>query len=186
VPPSPDLLGSVHAPRILAPLTIWVKGCDEPSGELACAKRISHIFRIHFLCDTKGPSIDVGLLRPFSVTTPVRRPRSTGPPPLPILLVFHSLRPKPLYSIVVTSSLSGHSGIESSMGFHSPASTPSPEAWESDSQDEHGFGHPLRRMVPMENVHLGHEESPLGSFRAGLYKMPASQSSSTSSHMFFV
>lgn len=43
-------------------------------------------------------------------------------------------------------------------------------------------------MVPLEHVQLGHEESPPGSLHAkpGLYNMPASQSSSTSSHMFFV
>ena len=74
------------------------------------------------------------------------------------------------------------------MGFHSPASTPSPEMCESELHDEHGFGYPLRRMVPLENVQLGYEESPRlgGGLHAGLYKMPASQSSSTSSHMFFV
>jgi len=40
----------------------------------------------------------------------------------------------------------------------------------------------------LENVQLGFEESPPGSLHAGpgLYKMPTSQSSSTSSHMFFV
>lgn len=76
----------------------------------------------------------------------------------------------------------------SSMASYSPASTPSTEAWESDSQDEHGFGYPLRRMVPLENVQFGNEEPAPGGLVRGpeLYRMPASQSSSTSSHMFFV
>jgi hypothetical protein len=77
------------------------------------------------------------------------------------------------------------------MGFHSPTSTPSSEAWDSDAQEEHleqhGFGYPLQRMVPIENVHLAVEEPGSGLLqRPGLYRMPASQSSSTSSHMFFV
>src|ERR1700677_2498157 len=48
---------------------------------------------------------------------------------------------------------------------------------------EYGFGYPLQRMVPLESMRLGGEESPLA---AGLYRMPASQCSSTSSHMFYV
>ncbi|KAI0292457.1 hypothetical protein BC826DRAFT_1019338 [Russula brevipes] len=63
------------------------------------------------------------------------------------------------------------------MGHHSHASTPSPE--------EHAFGHPLQRMVPLE-MQLGVEESSPASLLRGFYKMPGSQSSSTSSHMFFV
>lgn len=38
-------------------------------------------------------------------------------------------------------------------------------------------------MVPLENVRLGGEESPLS---PGLYRMPTSQCSSTSSHMLYV
>ena len=62
----------------------------------------------------------------------------------------------------------------STMGSLSPASTES---------DECEFGYPLQRMVPLENIRLGGEESPL---LPGLYRMPTSQSSSTSSHMFYV
>jgi hypothetical protein len=69
------------------------------------------------------------------------------------------------------------------MGSHSPDSAPIPGTWEFGSQEEHGFGYPLRRMVPLDNVQLGGEEAP---HFQGLYKMPASQSSSTSSHMFYV
>jgi hypothetical protein len=76
------------------------------------------------------------------------------------------------------------------MDFHSPASTPSPETWESE-EDEHAFGYPLQRMVPVESVQLCHEESsPLagGSLTEalkGLYKMPT-ESLSTSSHVLYV
>ncbi|KAH9073587.1 hypothetical protein EDB83DRAFT_2505194 [Lactarius deliciosus] len=69
------------------------------------------------------------------------------------------------------------------------ASPHSTEAWEAECDQhepeeivEHGFGYPLQRMVPIESMPLGGEESPL----SGLYRMPASQSSSTSSHMFYV
>ncbi|KAH9031130.1 hypothetical protein EDB85DRAFT_2089908 [Lactarius pseudohatsudake] len=69
------------------------------------------------------------------------------------------------------------------------ASTHSTEAWEAECDQhepeevvEHGFGYPLQRMVPIESIPLGGEESPL----SGLYRMPASQSSSTSSHMFYI
>jgi hypothetical protein len=76
------------------------------------------------------------------------------------------------------------------MGLHSPASTPRIETWESDSEDEHEFGYPLQRMVPLESVELGHEEpeSPPRGLLRGLYnlKMPVSVSSSTSSHIHFV
>lgn len=72
------------------------------------------------------------------------------------------------------------------MGSRSPASTHSTEARESDQHEglvEYEFGYPLQRMVPIESMRLGGEESPLLS---GLYRMPVSQSSSTSSHMFYV
>ncbi|SRR6266404_6099546 len=75
------------------------------------------------------------------------------------------------------------------MGHHSPASTSSStEALESDQNEEpteHGFGYPLQRMVPLESMRLGGEESPPRNLN-GLYRMPASQSSSTSSHTFYV
>ncbi|KAH9052258.1 hypothetical protein EDB87DRAFT_1692494 [Lactarius vividus] len=68
-------------------------------------------------------------------------------------------------------------------------STHSTEAWEPECDQhepeevvEHGFGYPLQRMVPIESMQLGGEESPL----SGLYRMPPSQSSSTSSHMFYI
>ena len=76
------------------------------------------------------------------------------------------------------------------MDFHSPASTPSPETWESE-EDEHVFGYPLQRMVPVESMQRCHEESsplaggPLAEALRGLYKMPT-ESSSTSSHVLFV
>ncbi|KAI9510151.1 hypothetical protein F5148DRAFT_1182038 [Russula earlei] len=74
------------------------------------------------------------------------------------------------------------------MSSHSPASIPSPEAWDSDSQEENasGFGYPLRRMVPIESVQLGVEELLPRGLHQVLYKMPGSQTSSTSSHAFFV
>ena len=62
---------------------------------------------------------------------------------------------------------------------------PSTETSESD-RDQHEealFGYPLQRMVPLESMRLGGEESPL---LRGLYSMPTSQSSSTSSHMLYV
>ncbi|KAH9979684.1 hypothetical protein BJV74DRAFT_780129 [Russula compacta] len=72
------------------------------------------------------------------------------------------------------------------MGPHSPASPASIEAWDSDFQEERGFGYPLQRMVPMENVQLGMGLPQGGGLLRGFYRMPASQSSSTSSHMIFV
>ncbi|KAI0298163.1 hypothetical protein B0F90DRAFT_833225 [Multifurca ochricompacta] len=70
------------------------------------------------------------------------------------------------------------------MGSHSPASTNSTESWDSDLQEENGFGYPLQRMVPLESMRAGGgEESP---HLRGLYRIPSSQSSSTSSHMVFV
>jgi len=62
----------------------------------------------------------------------------------------------------------------------SPVST---ETSDSEELVEHVFGYPLQRMVPLESIRLGGEESPL---LPGLYRMPTSQSSSTSSHMFYV
>ncbi|KAH9055273.1 hypothetical protein EDB87DRAFT_1642534 [Lactarius vividus] len=62
-------------------------------------------------------------------------------------------------------------------------STHSTEAWESlCDQHEPEQLVELWRMVPIESMQLGGEESPL----SGLYRMPASQSSSTSSHMFYI
>ena len=69
------------------------------------------------------------------------------------------------------------------MGSLSPASIPSTETSESEELVEHEFGYPLQRMVPLESMRLSGEESPL---LPGLYRMPASQSSSTSSHLFYV
>jgi hypothetical protein len=63
------------------------------------------------------------------------------------------------------------------MGSLSPAST------ETSDSEECEFGYPLQRMVPLENIRFGGEESPL---LPGLYRMSTSQSSSTSSHMFYV
>ena len=65
------------------------------------------------------------------------------------------------------------------MGSLSPASTESSES----GQHEELVGYPLQRMVPLESMRLSGEESPL---LPGLYRMPASQSSSTSSHFFYV
>ena len=65
----------------------------------------------------------------------------------------------------------------------SPVSTASTDSGPHEEPIEHGFGYPLQRMVPLESMRLGGEESPLS---PGLYRMPASQCSSTSSHMFYV
>ncbi|KAH9031125.1 hypothetical protein EDB85DRAFT_2146293 [Lactarius pseudohatsudake] len=63
------------------------------------------------------------------------------------------------------------------------------EAWEAECDQhepegvvEHGFGYPLQKTVPIESMPLGGEESPL----SGLYRMPDSQSSPTSSHMSYI
>lgn len=72
------------------------------------------------------------------------------------------------------------------MGFHRPPFILSREAWDSDTQEDNGFGYPLQRMVFMVNG----VEKRGGLFSWGpdfqSYRKPASQSSSTSSHMFFV
>ncbi|KAI0265556.1 hypothetical protein BC834DRAFT_824835 [Gloeopeniophorella convolvens] len=70
----------------------------------------------------------------------------------------------------------------SSLGSRSPDSSASVATWESEPQDDHEFGHPLQRMVPVEDVELSVEQTP---FRE-LYRMPTSQSSSTASHLFYV
>jgi hypothetical protein len=139
--------------------------------------------------------IDWQSASPLTVTVILR-----CPPPLDVLALLDHTRSQ-IYYIVFrflhTNPLLQNRRLtrvkSRTMGFHSPASTSIdsiPETWESDSHDEHGFGYPLRRMVPLENVQLGYEESLPGSLHAltrpGFYKMPASQSSSTSSHMFFV
>jgi hypothetical protein len=69
------------------------------------------------------------------------------------------------------------------MGSLSPASTASTESGHHEELVEYGFGYPLQRMVPLENMRLGGEESPI---LPGLYRIPASQCSSTSSHMFYM
>jgi len=69
------------------------------------------------------------------------------------------------------------------MGSLSPASTDTSESGSHEELVEHEFGYPLQRMVPLESMQVGGEESPL---LPGLYRMPASQSSSTSSHTFYV
>jgi hypothetical protein len=69
------------------------------------------------------------------------------------------------------------------MGSLSPASTASAESGQHEELVEHGFGYPLQRMVPLESMRLGGEESPI---LPGLYRIPASQCSSTSSHMFYM
>jgi hypothetical protein len=65
------------------------------------AKRIPYLFENSFLGETKGPNrLAVEATSPLTpnskVTTPVGRPRTTGPHTLPNLLVVRFLHPIPL------------------------------------------------------------------------------------------